>query len=263
MNFIEDIDYLDQHFLIDKRVINLLIDECSFSIDDKVVEIGPGKCTLSEIIARKVSSLVLIEKDNRLEHYINILLDKYKNVSIIWNSVLNTFIPPCDKIVSTLPYSITEPFIEKLLLCDFKECILITGYSFANKVMNKELNKLSLLCNSFFDIEYIETISPDSFSPKPRVMSSLIRFKKKNRYDLLPDFKMFMFREMFYNRGRKLKNNLVESYIEYERCFGNKVTKKQSKSVIDGFNIDSSILDKYMESLSNEEFELLYNSMHL
>ena len=97
-------------------------------------------------------------------------MDKYKNVSVIWNSVLNVYIPSCDKIVSSLPYSITEPFIEKLLRCDFRECLLITGNRFALSIYNKEITKLSLLVNSFFNVEYIESIDKSSFSPEPRVL---------------------------------------------------------------------------------------------
>lgn len=260
--FINNTEYLDQHFLIDKRVINKFIDECNISINDDIVEIGPGKCILSEIIARKCKCLILIEKDNRLEHYINVLMDKYKNVSVIWNSVLNVYIPSCDKIVSSLPYSITEPFIEKLLRCDFRECLLITGNRFALSIYNKEITKLSLLVNSFFNVEYIESIDKCSFNPEPRVTSAMIKLTHKNRNELLTDKKMFIFREMFFNRKRKLKNNLIESLIEYYKLNDKVLTKKESKKIVNTFNISDNILDKEMEQLSNLEYNIIYESIN-
>ena len=165
MEFINDTDYLDQHFLVDKRIINTVIDASELKITESVVEIGPGKCVLSEIIAKKVASLILIEKDKNLQHFINVLRDKYDNVNIIWNSVLNVYVPPCDKIISALPYSITEPFIEKLLRCNFNEAILIVGNNYATNVVNHNLNKLSLLTNSFFKVEKLMEITPDAFQP--------------------------------------------------------------------------------------------------
>ena len=121
--FENDTNYLDQHFLIDKSIINAFIDASDLKVDENVVEIGPGKCEISDIIARKVGSLTCIEIDRNLEHFINVLKDKHENVDVIYGSALNVFIPKCNKIISALPYSITEPFIEKLIRCDFDSAI--------------------------------------------------------------------------------------------------------------------------------------------
>lgn len=261
--FENDIDYLDQHFLIDKGIINRFIDVCNIGINDTIVEIGPGKCVFSEIIARKCNRLILIEKDNRLEHYINVLTDKYNNVDVIWNSVLNVYIPDCDKIVSALPYSITEPFVEKLLKCNFNECVLIVGDKFASSVYNRNISKLSLLVNSFFKVDYICKVPKECFSPMPRVSSAIIRLIKIKRDEYKEDFKMFMFREMFFNRDRKLKNNLIEGLIEFYKTNGKILTKRESKNIVGGFDIDSKILEKEMEQLSNEEYNIIYDKLNV
>ncbi len=261
MEFINDTDYFDQHFLIDKAVLNDFIDACELSIEDEVVEIGPGKGVITELLARRVKHLTCIELDLNLEHFINVLKDKYKNIDVLYGNALNLYIPPCDKIVSALPYSITEPFIEKLLRCEFKESILIVGKRFADNVCNKSLTKLSLLTNSFFDVERIRDVEPNCFDPAPRVMSSIIRLKPISREDLKFSFKRFVFREMFYNRERKLKNNLMESLIEFSKFHDKKLTKKESKEIIKSYNIPDVTLNKKMENLSNEEYELIYESL--
>lgn len=261
--FINDINYLDQHFLIDNRVINTFIDTCNLKITDTVVEIGPGKCVLSEIIAKKVGKLLLIERDIKLEHFINVLMDKYKNVYINWSNVLNSYIPKCNKIVSSLPYSITEPFIEKLIRCDFEECILITGDNYASNVIVNNTNKLSLLTNSFFKTEKIMDITPDAFSPSPRVMSSLIKLTKIKREDLLDNPKMFIIRELFFRRSSKLKNSLMEAYIEYNKKLDKKLTKKESKSIIEKLEFDKDILNKEIEQLSNDDFNTIFTKIKI
>ena len=105
-------------------------------------------------------------------------------------------------------------------------------------------------------------IAPDAFDPQPRVMSSMIRLIPINRDELKTSFKRFMFREMFFYRDRKLKNNLMESLIEFVKLHNKKLTKKESKSIIDGYNLPSDMLNKRMENLSNEEYEKLYNALN-
>ena len=259
--FINDTNYLDQHFLVSNTVINALIDASNLDINDEVVEIGPGKCVISDIIARKVKHLTCIEIDRNLEHFLNVLKDKHDNVDVFYGNALAVFIPACDKIISALPYSITEPFIEKLLRCNFKECTLIVGKKFADAVVNKDITKLALLTNSFFKVEKIMDVTPESFDPQPRVMSSIIKLYPVSRESFNNNFKMFMFREMFYNRDRKLRNNLTESIIEFAKVHGKKMTKKESKAIIDEYALPKETLNKSMENLSNGEYVMIYDAL--
>ena len=260
--FKNDTNYLDQHFLIDKSIFNTFIDEANLSVYERVVEIGPGKCEISDIIAKRSKHLTCIEKDLNLEPFLNVLQEKHDNVEVIFDNVLHAYIPECDKIISALPYSITEPFIEKLLRCNFKEALLIVGKRFADSVVDEKLNKLALLTNSFFKVEKIMDIAPDAFDPKPRVMSSMIRLIPLKRDELNYSFKKFIFRELFFNRDRKLKNNLMEAMIEFVKLHDKKLTKKESKAIIEGYNIPSETLYKRIENLSNEEFALIYNALN-
>lgn len=261
MGFENDINYLDQHFLINKSIINAFVDEAHLSVEESVVEIGPGKGQISDTLARRCGHLTCIEIDSNLEHFMNVLKDKYDNVDIIYGNALDVYIPDCNKIISALPYSITEPFIEKLLRCNFDECLLIVGKKFADSVINKELNKLSLLTNSFFEVTKIMDISPDAFDPKPRVMSSMIRLIPIGRESFKNNFKRFVFREMFFHRDKKLKNNLMEALIEFAKMHEQKLTKKESKAVVDSYDIPKETLNKLMENLSNYEYEMIYSKL--
>lgn len=260
--FKNDTNYFDQHFLIDKSIMNTFIDEARLSVNETVVEIGPGKGEMSDVFARRSKHLTCIELDRKLEPFLNVLKDKHDNVEVIFESALESYIPKCDKIISALPYSITEPFIEKLLRCEFNEALLIVGKRFADSVVEEKINKLALLTNSFFRVEKIMDIAPDAFEPQPRVMSSMIRLIPLKREELNYSFKKFVFREMFFYRDRKLKNNLMEALIEFVKLHDKQLTKKESKSIIEGYNIPKETLDKKIENLSNEEFELIYNALN-
>ena len=139
--FVNDTNYLDQHFLTDRSIINAFIDASNLRINENVVEIGPGKGEISDTIARRVNHLTCIEIDRNLEHFINVLKDRHDNIDVIYGNALNVFIPDCNKIVSALPYSITEPFIEKLLRCNFDEAALIVGKRFADAVVENKIDR--------------------------------------------------------------------------------------------------------------------------
>ena len=92
-------------------------------------------------------------------------------------------------------------------------------------------------------------------------MSSIIKLKPVNREELKYSFKRFIFREMFYNRERKLKNNIMESLIEFSKLHDKRLTKRESKEIIKSYNIPEITLNKQMENLSNEEYELIFKNL--
>ena len=238
-------DELDQHFLIDKDVINNFIKVCNLSKDDVVLEIGPGDGTLTKLIVSKVKKMYVIEKDNRLKPY----LDKIKNIDITYGSCLDVPFPKVDKIITSLPYSIIEPFIYKIIHEDFKELYMIMGKNYCDNVINNKITNLGLLTNIYFDVYKYFNIYPDSFNPKPRVISSLVRLTFKNE----SDEKDMIFRNMYKLNDKLVKNALMESLIIVKG-----LTKRESKDYINKLNIDDEILNKKFCMISNEELEVLY-----
>ena len=238
-------DELDQHFLIDKDVINNFIKVCNLNKDDIVLEIGPGDGTLTKLITPKVKKMYVIEKDNRLKPY----LDKIKNIDITYGSCLDVPFPKVDKIITSLPYSIIEPFIYKIIHEDFKELYMIMGKNYCDNVINNKITNLGLLTNIYFDVYKYFNIYPDSFNPKPRVISSLVRLTFKNE----SDEKDMIFRNMYKLNDKLVKNALMESLIIVKG-----LTKRESKDYINKLNIDDEILNKKFCMISNEELEVLY-----
>lgn len=259
MEFINETDKLDQHFLVDQTIIDRFIKEANLKKSDVVVEVGPGKGNISKFIADKVKKLYLIELDRRLEKYLVPLSYEKGNIELIFDSVLDTFIPECDKIITSLPYSIVEPFIYKVIKCDFKEMLMITGSRFANNVMENKITKLSLLTNSFFKVEKIMDIIPESFNPKPRVLSSMIKLTKIKETDLSDA--MIILRNLYFYDDKKIKNALIESFIRLNYLKNIKLTQKEAKKIVNELNIDEILLNKTFNSISNEELNIIYESI--
>lgn len=241
-------DELDQHFLIDNKIIDDFIKVCNLNKDDTVLEIGPGIGTLTRLIVPKVKKMYVIEKDKRLKPY----LDKINNISVSYGSCLDLDFPKVNKIITSLPYSIIEPFIYKIINEDFDELYMIMGKSYCDNVLNNNITNLSLLTNIYFDVTKYFDIEPDSFNPKPRTMSSVIKFTfKKNNSNIEKIFK-----NMYKLNDKLVKNALRESLINvYD------YTKKEAKELINNLNIDNKILDVKFSQISNDELNELYNKI--
>lgn len=246
--FQNDSNYLDQHFLIDKSIVDKFIKECNLTKDDIVVEVGPGQGILTREISSKVKSLTVIEKDIRLKEY----LDLIPNINVIYDSVLDIDIPKCDKIITSLPYSIIEPFIYKLTKSDFREVYMIMGSTYVNNVISGKINNLSLLTNTYFNVQKLFDIPASSFNPEPRTLSSAIKITKKEELNDLD----LVIKNLYSLDDKKIKNALMESLILVK-----KITKRESKELIKSLNISKDILDKRFNSISNDELVILYNKM--
>ncbi len=263
MAFKNDSDHLDQHFLKDKKIVERFIKEANLTKDDVVVEIGPGKGTLSQIIASKVKKLYCIELDERLRTFLDPLMLKYDNVEIIYGNALDIMIPCCSKIVTVLPYSIVEPFIHKIIKCQFDEILMITGKKFATNIEDKEITMLSLLTNCYFSFEKIMDIPKEAFEPAPRVMSTMIKLKPLKKENIT-SFSTFVFRYLFYYKNKHIKNALVESLIKtYEQLYKETLTQRNARSVIEALDLDEVLLKKKFEVCSNEELNLLYMKIEM
>lgn len=248
MEFKNDSDYLDQHFLIDQKVINKFIDVANFSKKDVVVEVGPGSGNLTKVIAPKVKALTCIEKDERLSTF----LDKIPDIKVIYGDVITYDLPPCDKIITSLPYSIIEPFMYKMTKTNFKELYMIMGSTYVNNVLNKEITNLSLLTNTYFNLEKIMDITPESFNPKPKTMSSMIKIIPKREFTK----EEIIIKYLYELDAKKVKNDLKEAFIKYYHF-----TKKESLIIINNLNIEENILNKEFRLLSNEELKIIYQKI--
>ena len=236
--FENDTNFLDQHFLVNQSIIDLFIKSCDIKESDNVLEIGAGKGVLTKYLHEKANSLTVIEKDVRLVPYL-------KDYNVIYRDVLAVDIKDYNKIVTSLPYSITEPFMYKLLDVNFDKLIMMCGKTFVDNLKNNN-TKLSIMCNLYYNYELISDVKPDSFNPKPKVMSSLITMTKKDINTL--DKKDKIIAMLYKYRYMKVKNALKEIIIKLDNT-----TQRIAKEYVSTLNIKEEILDKLFDELSSEE----------
>ncbi len=236
----------NQHFLIDQNIINKYLKLLNIKPNDVVVEIGAGKGVLTNYLKDVARKLYVIEIDKRLKEY----LDKIDNITVIYDNVLNVDIPSCDKIVTSLPYNIIEPFTKKLINTNFKELYMLIGSNYVDDVLNNNINKLSIITNSYFNLTKLLEVLPSSFDIPPHTLSYVVKLEKKDFNSLSDIYKIYNL--LYYYQDKKIKNSLKESLIKI-----NNLTQKEAKKIISNLNIPESILETKFEIISNEELKTL------
>ena len=237
-----NLDQTGQHYMIDKKLIKFIVDEAMLEKDDVVLEIGYGHGELTREIVKKCNVIAIdIEKKH---------LDiKSANLHVIHGNILKEIDKlKFTKIVSNIPYNISEPLMRKLFKIDFDLCVLTMGKNFADNLSKKD-NRIGIIANHFYNIEILKIVKPASFYPRPQVDSAFVRIEPKNLDDLSESD--ILMRELIFLDDKKLKN-------AFEKIF-----KEKTKNELNALMKDAKIkfFNKKIYELSNEEFVLLDDSL--
>ena len=79
---------LGQNFLIDKNVLEKIIEASDIKPDDIILEVGPGLGTLTKELAKKAKQVIAIEKDRTMIEILKKTLKDFNNVQVINEDIL-------------------------------------------------------------------------------------------------------------------------------------------------------------------------------
>ncbi len=222
---------LGQNFLIDQSVIERISNIIEIR-DKNILEVGPGTGQLTRAILKKnPKKLIVIEKDDELVFFLKKKFDK--DIQIINDDILNVNENNLYKenltVFGNLPYNISTEILCKWILnindkkIWFSNLILMFQKEVAERIIspfnNKNYGRLSILSNWKLNVEKICDIKPLSFSPKPKVDSSLLFFSPKKQTFKLKDPRNLekITRIFFMHRRKMIKkpyNNLFNGNLE-------------------------------------------------
>jgi len=237
-----------QHYLIDKNKRDQIINFANLNKNDVVLEIGPGIGTLTFEIAEQVKKVIAIEKDPKIFHILQQLINEnnVSNIELINNDALDVDFPHFNKIISNLPYQISSPITFKFLEYDFDSAILMYQKEFANRMTgitgSKEYSRLSAMLHFKCDVEFLTDVSKESFFPKPKIDSSVVKLSPSLSEDFQAiskeDYEVYSIftKALFQHKNKKSKNALIDS----RHVLGHN-DKKEIKKLIE--NIKSSKID--------------------
>lgn len=197
-----------QYELVDKTIVQKIVDALELKPDDTVLEIGQGTGVLTAPIRDKVKKVIAVEIDKRFCEMLN-------GIEVINTDFLKmdlSSFPPTVKVVSNLPYYITTPIITKII-DKFNLIVLTMQEEVARRLTaspgTKVYGSISVLVQFYTEPEIIGFVSRKCFRPVPEVDSCVVRFKRKEiRLNFPEDFLFKVVRAGFSSRRKMLKNTL-------------------------------------------------------
>ena len=207
---------LGQNFLTDRNILEKIVNVTA--IENKIIlEVGPGTGNLTSFILKnKPKKVFVIEKDNDLAKNLNINFGEY--LTIINDDILeideNLLFDEKVIVFGNLPYNISTEILSKWIINSkdsfwFDHLILMFQKEVAERIIanfnNSNYGRLSILANWKLDIKKICDIKPESFSPKPKIDSSLLFFTPKQNFYKIKDPKnLEKITRIFFSQRRKM-----------------------------------------------------------
>lgn len=258
---------LGQNFLIDANVLLRIVHAVDIDPEDRILEIGPGKGALTELLAKTAKYVVAVELDNRLVAFLQEKFLQAANVEIIRDDILRADLSEILsdrwtgkwKVAANLPYNISSQilfkFIENRNL--FSELVLMLQKEVGERLVAppgcKQYGILSVFCQLYFDISREFPVKPGSFRPVPKVDSIVLSFRvlPSPRVDVGDElFFRTVVKSAFGQRRKTLWNCL--------RCIALDIDEKDLEQAFQKSGIDPG---RRGETLSLDEFAVLAKAL--
>ncbi|MHC5363268.1 16S rRNA (adenine(1518)-N(6)/adenine(1519)-N(6))-dimethyltransferase RsmA [Myroides sp. LJL110] len=215
--------HLGQHFLTDENVARRIADTLTLSGYDKVLEIGPGMGVLTKYLLDKPVETFVVEIDNESVEYLNKhyikLHDHIFAHDFLKFDIVSAFEKQQFAVIGNFPYNISTQIVFRALeLRNFiPEFSGMFQKEVAERICEKKGSKaygiLSVLCQAFYNVEYLFTVSEHVFNPPPKVKSGVMRMIRKENFTLPCDEKLFFnVVKVAFNQRRKTLRNSLKSF---------------------------------------------------
>lgn len=215
---------LGQNFLVDPNYKRKIIEAISPSLNDEILEIGPGRGVLTEELVGRCQHLWVVEKDKNL---FKELIKKYADepkITILNQDILEVDFenywgePPWEvKAIGNLPYNVSSQIFISLLEKRhyFTDFYFMFQKEVAQRLIakpgTKDYSLFTLWSQIYTDCEIFFHIKPPAFRPRPKVDSSFVHFKIKHTpllKDDDADFFWKLVRHLFQHRRKTIRGAL-------------------------------------------------------
>lgn len=229
MNTVKPKKHLGQHFLRDENIAGRIVDSLQgHGGYDEILEIGPGTGVLSQfLISQSRFTWWGMEVDTDSVAYLHQHFPDVANhileQDFLKTNILELFQGRKIGIIGNFPYNISSQILFKIL--EYRNLIPEMVGMFQKEVAMRVVSGpggkvngiLSILCQAFYDVEYLFQVDEHVFNPPPKVKSAVIRFKRNQTEQLGCDEKKFfvVVKTAFNQRRKTLRNSLKSMQIDW------------------------------------------------
>ncbi len=230
---------LGQNFLADRNFAVKIVEAAGDISQKRVVEIGPGRGVLTDLLAQRAGRVIAIEIDRVLSAQLRMRYALRENVEIIEGDILKIDLgtvlgprpgtlagvtprqPEPVRVIGNIPYFITSDILLRLFAFHplFDSIVIMVQKEVADRIAAKpgtrDYGLLSATAQLYAKVENLFTLPPGAFNPPPKVHSSVIRLTISPQFDKLKvsEREFIDFLKLSFGQKRKtLVNNLKSKY---------------------------------------------------
>ena len=194
-----------QHFLADKKILAAIVDALAPTESDTVLEVGPGRGSLTDILVERSGRVIGIEIDRALAEQLGTRYRERTNVQIVQGDVLETDLHSIAGsdflLIGNVPYYITTPIVFKALDPPIpRRSVFLVQREVAERMAAKadteSYGALSVNIAVVADTQQVMTVPAGAFQPPPKVESAVVRLTPRAmplvKLESLPAFRAFV-----------------------------------------------------------------------
>ena len=224
---------LGQNFLIADWVPRQIAESAGLDDQTGVLEIGPGVGCLTAQLSERAGKVLAVELDKDLKPVLAETLEGRENVEILFGDVLKLDLPALVRerfaglrpvVCANLPYNVTTPVLTQLLKAGcFDSITVMIQREVAQRICSEagtaEYGAFTLLVQWYAEPELLFDVPPHCFLPQPKVTSSVIHLKRREKPPVQVQDEELFFRTVraAFNQRRKTLPNALASGLGISR----------------------------------------------
>ncbi len=209
---------LSQNFLIDENISRKIVRALDIQHEDIVVEIGPGKGALTNVLAEAPVKIFAVEKDDQLSYQLKKHYVANPRIRIINADFLEYELPKSlhkIKVIGNIPYNLTTKIISRLVDRRnlIKVAVIMVQSEVADRLIAREGTKsygaLSVRLQLTSSVKKLFDVSRSCFRPSPEVDSSVLLIKFKDQMYIQDEEKFVTFVKSAFSMRRKMIRHFI------------------------------------------------------
>lgn len=241
---------MGQNFLTARWVPQQIAEEAGIDENTGVLEVGPGIGCLTAELSDNAGKVVSVELDKRLKPVLAETLEGRENVEIIFGDVLKLNLRQLVEekfqglkpaICANLPYNVTTPLITAFIDADcFETITVMIQREVARRICAQpgtgDYGAFGIFVNYYMEPELLFDVPPSCFVPQPKVTSSVIKLRKREKppVEVKDEKLLFKVVRAAFNQRRKTLVNALSS------AFGN-LNKNEIINLVENAGYDCRI----------------------
>lgn len=214
-----------QNFLTDPRILDRILDAANITAGSRVLEIGPGVGGLTTRLLARKADVQALEHDRDLVNHLQKVFASSPELSVTQGDALTDILydllgDPARIVVANLPYNIATEILFRLIDGPKTPEIMVLMFQreVAERIVaagsTRKFGLLSIAVQLTYQANIVLQLPPGAFTPRPKVSSAVVRFRRRERYDRDMRKNIRKIARIAFGKRRKMLRKSLRSLVK-------------------------------------------------